>query len=195
MQSGWCRVIDPSRQFGSYTVTRVEAPYLCGLLPSLDDNISEEIIASSDCKIVLLSQLKSDPDFDRFASDIIMSKVSPSELPLVQQVVSDGLISIPSDQQFVDIYQRRWRLSECDLDNEQVLDCIYADRPSHGFQYGQVTTTKSFSDLWSCPLPRALVWSDGDHDINIASSQSLISSPLLFPIATGGPSCSTSFSP
>ena len=174
VQSGWCRVIDPSRQFGSYTVTRVEAPYLCGLLPSLDDNISEEIIASSDCKIVLLSQLKSDPDFDRFASDIIMSRVSPSELPLVQQVVSDGLISIPSDQQFVEIYQRRWRpLSEFDLENEQVLDCIYADRPSQGFQYGQVTTTKSFIDLWSGPLPRALVWSDGDQDIDIPSTRSL----------------------
>ena len=178
VQSGWCRVIDPSRQFGSYTVTRVEAPYLCGLLPSLNDNISEEIIASSDCKIVLLSQLKSGPDFDRFASDIIMSRVSPSELPLVQQVVSDGLISIPSDQQFVDIYQRRWRpLSKCDLDNDQVLDCIYADRPSQGFQYGQVTTTKSFSDLWSGPLPRALVWSDGNHDLTIASSQSFDFSP------------------
>ena len=30
--SGSCRVLDPARHFGSLTVMRVEAPYICGAL-------------------------------------------------------------------------------------------------------------------------------------------------------------------
>lgn len=170
VKSGSCRVLDPSRQFGSYTIIRVEAPYLCGVLSSLECSFYEEVVASSHCELVQLGSIGLHPEFEAFLRQIYNSHVSPSELPHLQKLVSEGSIEIPIDQQSLSIYQRRWRpLSISDLSNQSLTKFIYADRPEQGFEYGQVISSVALTDLWKGSLPRVLAWNDDLSNINHGS--------------------------
>ena len=165
--SGRCRVLDPGRQLGSLTVTRVEAPYLCGALSLLDPQLIEEVTASSDCEVIVLGQAPLPEALNEPVLALLHQAVSPSELPVLQQLVTTRSLPIPPDQQTAEIFQRRWRLaSSADLDTaiaaRSVL--IYADQASRGFQHGQVVSATSVRQFWPDQLPRLLVWSTAEAE-------------------------------
>ena len=175
VKTGWCRVLDPTRQFGSYTITRIEAPYLCGAFSGFDSNLQEEVVASSDCEVVLISAIAHRPECSNLIRDILSSKVSPSEFPLLQKTIVEGLLTVPADQQLVSVFERRWRtLVPSDITNQSSAQLVYADRPAQGYRYGQVITAVTLAELWTGPLPRVLTWQD--EPVGLNSRQKIIPS-------------------
>ena len=177
VKSGWCGVLDHTRQFGSYTITRVEAPYLCGAFSGFDSNLQEEVVASSHCEIVLIGTLVLKPECRDFFYNILSSQVSPSEFPLLQKLIVEGMLTVPADQQSVSVFQRRWRpLVPSDLTKPSSVQLVYADRPAQGYRYGQVITSITLAELWTGALPRVLTWQDeplrldSSHDLNPSTS-------------------------
>jgi ATP-binding cassette subfamily B protein len=162
ISAGCCRVLDPARQFGSLTVARVEAPYLCGALALLDPHLAEEVTASSECEVIVLGSIPLPADLGAAVQGLLRLTVSPSELPLLQQLVSSGSVAVPLDQRNVAIYQRRWRPARrSDLDLP-TAGLVYADRPERGFRHGQLVTAPTLRQFWADELPRVLIWSELD---------------------------------
>ena len=180
IKSGWVRVLDPSKKFESFTISRFEAPYLCGLLSRYKPTDHEEVVASGLVEVVDMSGCINLEGFEDLINKIMLNSVSPSEISMIQQLVDDNCFSIPEDQQFIKIYLRRWRpIDESSCLANQSLDCIYADVPSQGFHHGQLFNTNLLNGVWKGSFPRLLYWSDGQVDSPIvsqaASDNSLVS--------------------
>ena len=163
---GHCRILDPERQFGSLTVLRPEAPYLCGVLTLLDPDLSEELIASSACEAIVLGPLPLHPDLEQAVLDLLQHELSPSELPLIQRLVNGLGLNVPADQQTPEIYLRRWQLVPTGTavpPNGDGSPLIYADRSKEGFRYGQLVTGESLRSFLGDRNPRVLTWSGFDR--------------------------------
>ena len=172
IRSGWCRVLDPTKQFNTTTIVRCEAPYLCGYLPLLKAQCAEEIVASSSCDITILTPAIADPDFLSLILAILRSSLSPSELPFLQELVAAGKINIPLDQQSPVIYRRRWRPAlTSDFQHSAPFECVYADIPSQGFTHGQLLRSTALLKLWKGPIPRVLLWSEEQISLQQPVSQ------------------------
>jgi ATP-binding cassette subfamily B protein len=160
--SGRCRILDHSRQFGTLTLLRPEAPYLCGAIGLLDPSLEEEITASSACEAVVLGTrpLSSGP-LESLLLELLHQRVAPRELPVLQQLASTGSLTIPADQQAPEIFLRRFRVaSQADLPETlgSETKLIYADRPDRGFRHGQLITKATLKQFWGDDLPRVLLW-------------------------------------
>ena len=163
---GRCRLLDPDRLFGSHTVLRVESPYLCGALPLLNPDLEEELLASTDCEVIVLGTLPLHPKLQETVLDHLRSGLSPSELPLIQKSIQGHRINVPEDQQTPEIYLRRWQLLPAgDPPPESHLKgpLIYSDRTTKGFHYGQVITAEALRCFLSDDNPRVLIWSDSEQ--------------------------------
>ena len=159
--SGRCRVLDPSRQFGTLTLLRPDAPYLCGAISLLEPSLEEEITASSACEAVVLGTQPLQGPLESLLLELLHQRVSARELPVLQQLASTGALPIPEDQQTPEIFLRRFRVANNDdlpesLGGETKL--IYADRPDRGFRYGQLITKTALQQFWGDDLPRVLLW-------------------------------------
>lgn len=158
--SGSCRILDPGRQFGSLTVLRADAPYLCGVLSLLDPGLSEEVTASSTCEWIVLGQAPFHEPLQALLIEILRQGVSPSELPAIQGLVTRGSLAVAPDQQTTATYLRCWRpLGAQDLDAIGDATLIYADQQDRGFRYGQLINSSVVRRFWPEELPRMLVWS------------------------------------
>ena len=175
--SGSCRVLDPARHFGSLTVMRVEAPYICGALALLETQLVEEVTASTNCELIVLGVTPLPADLAAAVKSLLNQAVSPSELPLLHHLVATGSLPVPLDQRTPAIYQRRWRLAtSSDLD-APTAGLIYADRPDRGFRHGQLISAATLRQFWSdSALPRVLVWSELDGE-RAASMPTAIAGP------------------
>ena len=175
---GHCRILDPERQFGSLTVLRPEAPYLCGVLTLLDPDLSEELIASSACEAIVLGPLPLHPDLEQAVLDLLQHELSPSELPLIQRLVNGLGLNVQADQQTPEIYLRRWQLVPTGTavpPNGDGSPLIYADRSKEGFRYGQLVTGESLRSFLGDRNPRVLTWAGFDR--GAAPDRVALSSP------------------
>ena len=166
--AGHCRVLDPERGLGSLTITRAEAPYLCGALRLLDPQLVEEVTASSACEVLVLGQSPLPQSLTELLLVLLRQMVSPSELPMLQHLVLTRSLPIPQDQQSSEIYQRRWRLaSPADLAGTASASTVlvYADQASRGFQHGQVVNATTVRQFWPDYLPRLLTWSGAELEM------------------------------
>ena len=91
--SGYCRILDPSSRFGSLTLLRAQAPYIWGVLHLVDDTLYEEVVASTDCTIVVVSSPYGDQVVDYLRS-LFYQSISPSELPFIQSIVNSSFLKI-----------------------------------------------------------------------------------------------------
>jgi len=158
--SGSCRILDPGRQFGSLTVLRADAPYLCGALSLLDSGLAEEVTASSTCEWIVLGQAPFPEPLQALLIEILRRGVSPSELPAIQGLVTSGSLAVAPDQQTTATYLRCWRpLGQQDLDAIGDATLIYADHQDRGFRYGQLISSTVVRRFWPEQLPRMLYWS------------------------------------
>lgn len=97
--AGHCRLLDPDRQFGSLTVLRAEAPYLCGALKLLNPSLNEELIASTDCEALVLGSMPLHGELEEAVLSLLREELSASEIPLIQRFVQGYGINLPADQQ------------------------------------------------------------------------------------------------
>ena len=163
---GHCRILDPDRQFGSLTVLRPDAPYLCGVLTFLDPELSEELIASSPCEAIVFGTLPLHAELEKAVRDLLQHELSPSELPLIQRLVTGKGLNLPADQQTPEIYLRRWQTlpkGSQFTQNGEVSPLIYADRSHQGFHYGQLVTGESLRCFLGDRNPRVLTWAGADQ--------------------------------
>ena len=182
--SGYCRILDPSSRFGSLTLLRAQSPYVCGALHLLDETLHEEVVASTECTVIVIS-----PPYDvhtvDFFKDLFFQSVSPSELPFIQSVVISSSLNIPEEQQSPPSYLRNWCIATPEDISNATSDSlfVYADKSSKGFSYGQIITLTTLKQFFLDSLPRLLVWSDQRDSIfkptAIVSSDSDASSPHL----------------
>ncbi|MEB3307689.1 MAG: peptidase domain-containing ABC transporter [Cyanobacteriota bacterium] len=196
IRAGYCRVLDPGRQFGSLTVLRVEGPYLCGALGLLDSRLVEEVTASTSCELTLLGLAPLPDDLAAAVQDLLDQAISPSELPLLHQLVTAGSLPVPADQQTPAIYLRRWRpATTADL-ALPAAGLIYADRPDRGFQHGQPISATTLQQFWSgASLPRLLIWSELDAEPLLPGRPPIPASTGATPPATPAPATAEELGP
>ena len=178
---GQCRVLDPGRLLGSLTIMRADAPYLCGALSLLEPSLQEEVTASTECTLLVLGSAPLNEALTHAVMEQLRSRVAPSELPLLRQLVSSRGLPIDDDQCSASIFQRRWRPAEpSDLADQRSSNTIlvYADSSARGFKHGQLINATTLLRFWPESLPRVLIWSDGSPSVRAAQTGSKASAAI-----------------
>jgi len=164
--SGYCRILDPSSQFGSLTLLRAQAPYLCGALYLVDNSLVEHVVASTECEVISLPS-PYNSSFINYIHDLYSQSLSPCELPRIQSVVKSSSLDIPADQQTPSSYLRNWIILSADDLLEVSSDAlfIYADQSRKGFTYGQILSLATLKQFFLDSSPRLVTWSDNRRSI------------------------------
>lgn len=171
---GSIRYLDPSKTFGSFTVSIFEAPVVIGLSPPITKLPVEDCIASSDCVGYSLSSLSDESFIHDLRLRLWSNHISvPEYLFLAERLQGKGLLSSGGSSFDFSRFVEQTRLSSqvASVFESDSNYAYYADVDDKGFVYGQDINKTIFKRNWpgdSVP-PRLILWSSCGWPQSVAS--------------------------
>jgi len=154
VESGTIRLIDPQKTFGSYTLAKVNGPYILGISQLLGLPFAEEARASVACQYRLIDLSEASSNAIQNLSTILVSSINAHEHAFL--VSSLGGLHIAVDRSTLKL--STW-VTHCELYKRDQPSTgnilVYLDCPRDGFVYGQQITKEIIHTFFSASsLPR-----------------------------------------